>query len=254
MRFIYKICTAELWREAEQAGEFAGAPVDLRDGFIHFSTAAQLSETAEKHFRGQTDLVLLSVDREALGEALRYEPSRGGDLFPHLYAKLPVSAVRAVHPLPVQPDGRHILPELHHADPAPGRFDPGAHGWKAREEVGLMALLGPIWTKREDEGRVVAFVAEARHLNRSGIVHGGMLMAFADQALGMASTQASGGRRQVTVQLDTHFMGAVREGDFVEARCAVLRQTRSLLFMTGTLTVGDQIVSTSRGVWKLLGA
>lgn len=254
MGLIFKICTAELWRDAERTGEFGGAPVDVRDGFIHFSTAAQLAETAAKHFRGQSDLLLLAVDREALGDALRFEPSRGGDLFPHLYGTLPVSAVRAVHALPLLPDGLHLLPDLAAMDVAPTRFDPGAMGWKARDEMGLMALLGPIWTRREGEDRIFAFLADARHLNRNGMVHGGMLMAFADQALGIVAGKANGGRRQVTVQLDTHFVGAVREGDFVEARCTVVRQTRSLLFMTGTLTVEGQIVSTSRGVWKVLGA
>ncbi|MBM6592937.1 DUF952 domain-containing protein [Microvirga sp. BT291] len=101
-----------LWGEAEKAGVFRGAPVDLQDGFVHFSTAAQLGETADKHFAGQTDLVLAAIEAEALGPALKYEPSRGGDLFPHLYGPLPLSAVRWVRPLPVGPDGRHVLPDL----------------------------------------------------------------------------------------------------------------------------------------------
>ena len=108
---IYKISPAELWREAERSGEFAGAPVDHADGFIHFSTAAQVRETAARHFAGQTDLVLVAVDAQALGPALRYEPSRGGALFPHLYGTLPLSAVRWVKPLPPGPEG-HVFPEL----------------------------------------------------------------------------------------------------------------------------------------------
>ena len=102
---IYKIAPASLWREAERAGAFTGAPVDLADGFIHFSTAAQVKETAARHFAGQSDLVLVAVDAAALGAALRYEPSRGGALFPHLYGTLPLSAVRWVKPLPLGPDG-----------------------------------------------------------------------------------------------------------------------------------------------------
>lgn len=108
---IYKIAPEGLWREAERAGVFAGAPVDLTDGFIHFSTAAQLKETAARHFAGQTGLVLVAVDAEALGSALRYEPSRGGALFPHLYGTLPMSAVRSVKPLPLG-SGGHVFPEL----------------------------------------------------------------------------------------------------------------------------------------------
>ena len=112
MPLIYKICPEALWREAERAGAFAGAPVDARDGYIHFSTAAQARETAAKHFAGRRDLLLIAVEAEALGAALRYEPSRGGDLFPHLYAPLPLSAVRRVTPLPLGPDGRHAFPDL----------------------------------------------------------------------------------------------------------------------------------------------
>ena len=95
---IYKLCSRALWTEAEAAGVFTGAPVDAHDGYIHFSTAAQLAETAQRHFAGQTDLVLVEVDDTVLGEALRWEPSRGGALFPHLYAALPMTAVRSVKP------------------------------------------------------------------------------------------------------------------------------------------------------------
>lgn len=110
MSLVYKICPLSLWREAESAGRFDGAPVDLADGFIHFSTAAQLAETAAKHFSGQDNLLLIAVDEAALGQALRYEPSRGGALFPHLYGPLPLSAVRGVAPLATGPDGRHVFP------------------------------------------------------------------------------------------------------------------------------------------------
>lgn len=112
MPLIYKICPSKLWREAAARGVFDGAPVDARDGFIHFSTGAQAPETAARHFAGEDDLVLIAVASEDLGEALRFEVSRGGDLFPHLYGPLPLSAVRWVRPLTVGPDGRHIFPEL----------------------------------------------------------------------------------------------------------------------------------------------
>lgn len=107
---IYKICDAALWRAAERAGAFRGAPVDLTDGYIHFSTAAQVRETAARHFAGVPDLVLAAIDADALGAALRFEPSRGGALFPHLHGALPMSAVRWVKPLPLGPGG-HVFPE-----------------------------------------------------------------------------------------------------------------------------------------------
>ena len=109
---IYKICDAAIWREAERSGVFRGSAVDLHDGYIHFSAAGQTIETAERHFAGRNDLVLVSVDAAALGQALKWEPSRGGALFPHLYGTLPMSAVRRVAPLPLGPDGHHVFPEL----------------------------------------------------------------------------------------------------------------------------------------------
>jgi uncharacterized protein (DUF952 family) len=112
MTLIYKICSEALWRESERVGVFAGAAIDLADGYIHFSTAAQAPETAARHFAGQGDLVLVAIDAGALGDGLRWEPSRGGDLFPHLYGELRLDAVRWVRPLPLGPDGRHVFPEL----------------------------------------------------------------------------------------------------------------------------------------------
>lgn len=111
MPLVYKICPRDLWATAEAQGRFTGAPVDVADGFIHFSTAPQAAETATRHFSGVHDLLLVAVDTEDLGAALRFEPSRGGDLFPHLYGDLPLGAVRAVHDLPVGPDGNHVFPE-----------------------------------------------------------------------------------------------------------------------------------------------
>ena len=112
MATIYKICEQDLWRAAQVEGQFRGSPVDERDGFIHFSTAAQLAETAAKHFAGQSGLILVAVDDEILGGQLKWEPSRGGDLFPHLYAALPLKAVRWARPLPDEVDGRRQLPEI----------------------------------------------------------------------------------------------------------------------------------------------
>lgn len=109
---IYKIAPEALWRAAEAAGTFTGAPIDLADGYIHFSTAEQARETAARHFAGQTDLLLVAVDAGKLGAALVYEPSRGGALFPHLYAPLPLTAVKWVQPLPLGADGVHAFPEM----------------------------------------------------------------------------------------------------------------------------------------------
>lgn len=109
---IYKICADVLWGEAERAGVFRGAPVDARDGFIHFSSATQVRETAAKYFAGAKDLMLIAVDADALGDALKWELSRDGDLFPHLYGELPLAAVLWARPLPLGIDQRHVFPEL----------------------------------------------------------------------------------------------------------------------------------------------
>jgi uncharacterized protein (DUF952 family) len=111
MTTVYKIVPAALWREAERDGVFRGAAIDLRDGYIHLSTAAQLRETARLHFAGIDDLLVVAVDAESLGEALRFEPSRGGDLFPHLYAPLPVRQILFALPMPLGAGGVHRFPE-----------------------------------------------------------------------------------------------------------------------------------------------
>src|SRR4029453_18307980 len=102
----------EEWARAAAAGSCAGSSQDAKDGFIHFSTAVQLPESARRHRSGQSGLVLLAVDAELLGTALRWEPSRQGALFPHLYGALPVNAVRWVRDLPLGGDGVPVLPPL----------------------------------------------------------------------------------------------------------------------------------------------
>jgi uncharacterized protein (DUF952 family) len=109
---IYKICDSALWRAAQHAGAFRGAPIDQRDGFIHFSTADQVRETAARHFAGVADLMLVAVAIPALGDALRWEVSRGGDLFPHLYDTLSLDAVLWAKPLPLDHNQQHVFPEL----------------------------------------------------------------------------------------------------------------------------------------------
>ncbi|MEX2615096.1 MAG: DUF952 domain-containing protein [Alphaproteobacteria bacterium] len=106
---IYKICTAAEWADAARTGAFTGSAVDIQDGFIHFSTAGQVAETARRHFAGQSDLVLVTVDTGKLNTPLIWEESRGGALFPHLYGVLPVTAAVDVTPLPWN-DGVHTFP------------------------------------------------------------------------------------------------------------------------------------------------
>jgi uncharacterized protein (DUF952 family) len=115
---IYKICERQSWLTAEAAGEFVGSADDRRDGFIHFSTAGQLAETAAKHFAKQSDLLLIAVDAGRLGSQLKWERSRGDALFPHLYGPLRLDAVRWVRPLPDEIEGRREMPELE-AEPQP---------------------------------------------------------------------------------------------------------------------------------------
>lgn len=108
---IYKIFRAAEWDALCEAGETAGAPVDLADGFIHFSTAAQVRETAAKHFAGASGLVLARLESDRLGDALIWEPSRGGALFPHLYRALRRDDILGHDPLPLGHDGLHVFPD-----------------------------------------------------------------------------------------------------------------------------------------------
>ena len=112
MRRIYKISPGSAWREAERQGVYRGSDDDLRDGFIHFSSLTQLAETARKHFLGKAGLLLIEVDADALGKALRWESSRNGGLFPHLYGQLDLGAVISVRELHERSDGSHEIPEL----------------------------------------------------------------------------------------------------------------------------------------------
>ncbi len=109
MSLVYKILAREAWEAAVAQGRFDGAAIDLEDGYIHLSSAMQAQETARRHFQGQADLVLASFESQSLGPALRWEPSRGGQLFPHLYGPLDPALALAVTPAPLDPDG---VPEL----------------------------------------------------------------------------------------------------------------------------------------------
>lgn len=108
---LYKIVPSKLWDEALAAGRFDGAPVDLADGYIHLSASTQVRETAARHFAGQSDLLLVAIEASVLEDALRWEPSRGGASFPHLYAALDPSLVQSVEPLELGSDGAHRFPD-----------------------------------------------------------------------------------------------------------------------------------------------
>jgi len=111
-RIIYHLCKRDDWQAAERAGYYLGSATDRRDGFIHFSTAAQVAGSAERYHAGEPNLVLLAVDTARLGPDLKWEPSGGGDLFPHLYTRMPVSAVVGVRALSIGSDGRHVIPAV----------------------------------------------------------------------------------------------------------------------------------------------
>jgi len=132
-------------------------------------------------------------------------------------------------------------------------FDPAAAGWQPYPGEGFIGLVGPFWTRQEGDRHLFAFMAEKKHHNRRGVVQGGMLMTFADRSLGMTAWYANEQKPQATVHLDVHFIDAVQIGDFVEAKCRVVRRTRSLIFMSGEFMVGDRTVATANGVWKALG-
>ena len=113
---IFKICSKAIWENAVQQGVFAGAGIDLQDGYIHFSTSKQMRETAARHFAGQSNLLLIDVDETTLGDDLKWEVSRGGDLFPHLYNELQVADVNGVYPLTLNEQGVHEFPDLSDAN------------------------------------------------------------------------------------------------------------------------------------------
>jgi acyl-coenzyme A thioesterase PaaI-like protein len=136
---------------------------------------------------------------------------------------------------------------------AQATFDPAAAGWEAYSDDGFVGLVGPFWSRPDGDGFRYAFMAEAKHHNRRGVVQGGMLMTFADRSMGMTCWHANGRQPQATIQLDMHFIDAVQIGEFVEAHCRVVRRTRSVVFMSADLMVGARLVATASGMWKVLG-
>jgi acyl-coenzyme A thioesterase PaaI-like protein len=139
--------------------------------------------------------------------------------------------------------------------PPPAPFDPTAHGWEpyGLDDHGFIGLVGPWWQRANCDSFDYAFLAEDKHHNRRGVVQGGMIMTFADRAMGMTCWHANGRVPQATVQLDVHFIDAIQIGEFVECKAKVVRRTRALVFMSGELVVGERVVATASGVWKTLG-
>ncbi|MCC6777905.1 MAG: PaaI family thioesterase [Hyphomicrobiales bacterium] len=135
----------------------------------------------------------------------------------------------------------------------PATFDPAAAGWEPYRDEGFIGLIGPFWMRPAGDGYDYAFLAEDKHHNRRGVVQGGMLMTFADRSMGMTCWYANERQPQATVQLDVHFVDAVQIGEFVEAKCKVVRRTRSLIFMSAEIVVGTRVVAVASGVWKTLG-
>lgn len=132
-------------------------------------------------------------------------------------------------------------------------FDPAAAGWQPYGE-GFAGHVGPLWSMTRANGETAyGFLAQTHHLNPVGNVHGGMLMTFIDDALSLAARAETGGVRQATIQLNVHFIGAVKAGDFVEARCQVMRRARSVIFLRADCHVGSRIVASADGIWKLFG-
>lgn len=129
---------------------------------------------------------------------------------------------------------------------------PGS-GWQPSKDPGFADLTGPIWVRDEDGKPVFAFVAEQKHTNRHGIVHGGMIMTFLDQALGISASQGKKNLAKVTIQMSVQFVAPARPGEVVMAQCEVVKATRSLIFMRGVASVGDRTLASAEGIWKLIG-
>jgi uncharacterized protein (TIGR00369 family) len=129
--------------------------------------------------------------------------------------------------------------------------DPALDGWKARTLPGFFGLVGPMWTRKEGETWAYAFLAEEKHTNPAGIVHGGMLTTLIDHALSIVAWEANDRRPCVTVALDLQFLAPARPGDLVVARGRIVRQTSSLVFMQGSLFVGSEEIATASAILKI---
>jgi uncharacterized protein (TIGR00369 family) len=132
-------------------------------------------------------------------------------------------------------------------------FDPAAHGWEAIvNHTAFGDLVGPIWQRPKGEPLRFGLVVAPKHLNRAGILHGGMLMTLADQVMAMTGRATSEAKRHATIELNIQFVDGVKLGEFVEAEAEVVRATRSLVFMRATMKTGTRIVASTNGIWKIM--
>jgi acyl-coenzyme A thioesterase PaaI-like protein len=134
-----------------------------------------------------------------------------------------------------------------------GGFDPAAEGWEPVKDTGFIGLVGPIYRRSAGERWAFAFHALPKHANLRDVVQGGMLMTFADRALGRNAWKAAGDRPVATIQFDMQFISAGQIGEFFEIRPEVVRKTSSLVFMRGEIRAGARVVASATGVWKILG-
>ncbi|MFB9970897.1 PaaI family thioesterase [Pseudoroseomonas cervicalis] len=130
----------------------------------------------------------------------------------------------------------------------------GAAGWRLAPGNEFLDLVGPLWARKEGDGWAYGLQTKPHHANGRAIVHGGLLVTLADNALGMTVWEATGRQPAVTMQLNTHFLATAQPGDFIEARAEILRRTRSVVFVRGVLSVGDRPILAADGIWKLLNS
>lgn len=126
-----------------------------------------------------------------------------------------------------------------------------AAGWRQIAADGFIELIGPFWTKENGKELLMGFIATEKHKNRSGVVQGGMLATLADRAMGMACRSSNNGKSQATIQLDVHYLDAAQIGEFVEARCRVVRRTRFVIFAEAEISSAERVIATAKGIWKV---
>ncbi len=131
-------------------------------------------------------------------------------------------------------------------------FDPAAAGWQKVDAGAFVEIIGPLWRRRDNDRALCGLVVTGKHGNRGCLVHGGVLTTLLDTALGLASSDAQGGHQQATIGLNVQFLAPVRVGDFITVECEVVKATRTLMFMQGTLRAGENICATTQGTWKIL--
>ena len=148
-------------------------------------------------------------------------------------------------------ESAHAEMAMTQTDPIP--FDPTAQGWTSIEDPAMPPVMLGMWRRAEGEGFALGFQTDPGQNNGNGAVHGGTLATFIDHTLGRVARTAAGGVKVATIQLDLHYLAPGRPGDFVEARGEVVRRTRSVIFVRGTLSVAGRGVLSASGIWKILG-